>query len=133
MRDVARAVIQLACETTIYACNRTLEQLRARRPHIDDPLPAGHHVGHHVGPLLSWTQPPDDTATIEPPPDQSPGCLSLAADTRGEHTWIGKFDIKWTADPDTPQGWIGRHHLLEEPIRVPPQFATDPYGPFRRA
>lgn len=63
MRDVARAIIQLACETTIYACNRTLEQLGARRPGIDDPLPAG----HHVGPLLSWTQPPDDTATTTPP------------------------------------------------------------------
>lgn len=67
MRDLARAIIQLACETAIYACNRTLQQLAARRPGIDDPLPAGHTRCIDDGPLLSWTQPPDDTATTTPP------------------------------------------------------------------
>lgn len=63
MHNLARAVLELACQTTIYACERILEQLHASRPAIDDPLPDG-YTGRMEsdGPMLGWTFPPDDTA-----------------------------------------------------------------------
>lgn len=42
MRDLIRAAAQFACEVTIYAAERILEYLAARRPMHDDPLPEGH-------------------------------------------------------------------------------------------
>jgi hypothetical protein len=39
MRDLMRAVVQFACEVTIYASERILETLAAERPLHDEPLP----------------------------------------------------------------------------------------------
>ncbi|MHA0288291.1 hypothetical protein ACXYX3_17800 [Mycobacterium sp. C3-094] len=41
MSRLAAAVLELACQATIYACERIIEQLHARRPLHDEPLPGG--------------------------------------------------------------------------------------------
>lgn len=58
MPELARAVLQLACETTIYSCKRILEQLHARRPLHDEPLPP-HATEFHGYSLGDPLHPPD--------------------------------------------------------------------------
>lgn len=64
MSELARAVLQFACETTIYACNRILEQLHAHRPLHDEPLPGRMECDgpDQTAPLPGWSLPADDTS-----------------------------------------------------------------------
>lgn len=115
MSDLARAVLQFACEATIYTCERILETLEARRPDHGDPLPGRMECD---GPMAADSMP----ATTS----------TLACDPSREHIWVGRGGIEWSADPDVKHGWIGWHDNLPQPIRIHPDQATDPYGPFYR-
>ena len=63
MHSLTAAILELACQATIYACERIIEQLHARRPLHDEPLPAG--AMECDGPMAAATLQPNDFIPAE--------------------------------------------------------------------